>query len=334
MHKAQSLINHVAFVLDASWSMRGKESALTSVADNEIRNLKEQSEKHNQETRVSVYYFGEQTIECLIFDMDVARLPRTGDLYKVLRENTSLIDATLKSQEDLATTSQLYGDHAFLTFVLTDGKENRSRRSAKELENHFFNMADNWSIGFLVPDRDGQSWVENLGILADSVAIWDTTGTAGLDVVGTKVRSATNNFFTARASGVRGTRSVFGTGADAVNPDTVRGNLEFMKNVQKFPVNADTRIDDFMHIAVGYYHPGMGYYQLTKTETIQPNKEILVVDKSNGNVYGGPHARYLIGLPAKTTRVKPDYNPKYDIFVQSTSLNRKLLAGTKVLVKN
>jgi len=31
-------------------------------------------------------------------------------------------------------------------------------------------------------------------------------------------------------------------------------------------------------------------------------------------------------------RVRPDYNPLYDVFVQSTSTNRKLLRGTKLLL--
>jgi hypothetical protein len=31
-------------------------------------------------------------------------------------------------------------------------------------------------------------------------------------------------------------------------------------------------------------------------------------------------------------RVKPNLNPEYDVFIQSTSVNRKLLANTDVLV--
>lgn len=332
MHKAQRLINHVALVLDASWSMKHLKGSVIKVADEQIKHLAKRSEELSQETRVSIYYFGETTIECLIFDMDVMRLPSIADLYDVLYENTSLIDATLKSQEDLATTSQLYGDHAFLTFVLTDGQENRSRRSKTELSSAIKRMADNWSIGFLVPDQRGVEWMNRLGVLTESVAVWDATSAAGLDIAASSIRTATDNFMTQRAKGVRGTRSVFSTGSEAVNVQTVKSSLNYLKGVKKYLVNEDSRIDEFIKSYLGYYNAGMGYYQLTKTETIQPQKKILVVDKSNGNVYGGDAARQLVGLPAMTVRVKPDHNPKYDIFVQSTSLNRKLLAGTKVLV--
>lgn len=332
MHKAQRLINHVALVLDASWSMKHLKKSVIKAADEQIKHLAKRSEELSQETRVSIYYFGETTIECLIFDMDVMRLPSIADLYDVLYENTSLIDATLKSQEDLATTSQLYGDHAFLTFVLTDGQENRSRRSKTELSNVIKRMEDNWSIGFLVPDQRGVEWMNRLGVLTESVAIWDATSVAGMDIAASSIRTATDNFMTQRAKGVRGTRSVFSTGSDAVNTKTVQSNLDYLKGVKKFLVNEDSRIDEFIKSYLGYYNAGMAFYQLTKTETIQPQKKILVVDKSNGNVYGGDAARQLVGLPNMTVRVRPDHNPKYNIFVQSTSLNRKLLAGTKVLV--
>lgn len=336
MHKAQKLINHVAFVLDASFSMNGKQNKLVQVADEQIKHLALRSEELSQETRVSFYYFGETTIECLIFDMDVMRLPSVADLYKVLRENTALIDAIMKSQEDLETTSQLYGDHAFLTFVLTDGEENRSKKyKASDLQNKIFGAPVNWSMGFLVPNANGVRYLENLGVLRDSVAIWDTAGTSGLNVAASAIKTATDNFMTSRAKGVRGTKSVFSTGVDTVNVKTVTKALTPLPQISYgiYKVMVDGRIDDTVRKIAGTYNKGDGYYQLSKTETIQPQKEIIVVDKVTNQAYSGDGARDLIGLPAKPVRVRPDYNPKYDIYVQSTSINRKLLAGKNILVK-
>lgn len=336
MHKAQRLINHVVLVLDASFSMNGKQHKLIKAADEQIKYLARRSEELSQETRVSIYHFGETTIECLIFDMDVMRLPSIADLYRVLRENTSLIDAFVKSQEDLETTSQLYGDHAFLTFVLTDGQENRSRRKPSELSNKIFNAPENWSTGFLVPDQSGVRYLENLGVLRDSIATWDVTGTAGLDTAVSAIKTATDNFMTSRAKGVRGTRSVFSTGADAVNVQTVSQTLAPLPVTAYgiYRVTQDGRIDETVKKITGSYKIGQGFYQLTKTETIQASKEIIVVDKLTNQAYSGREARHLIGLPdGQPVRVKPDYNPKYDIYVQSTSINRKLLANKNILVK-
>lgn len=336
MHKAQRLINHVVIVLDASYSMKGKDKSLIKATNEQIKYLAQRSKELEQETRVSIYHFGERTIECLIFDMDVMRLPGIEDLYTVLYENTALIDAVCKSQDDLATTSQLYGDHAFLTFVLTDGQENSSVKFTRnQLRDRIANADVNWSMGFLVPDKTGVRYMEDLGVLKDSIAIWDTRGTTGLDTAMSSIKTATNNFMTARATGVRGTRSVFSTGFDAVNKTTVISNLVplSMTDYGIYRVTQTGRIDDIVKKILGSYSIGVGYYQLTKTETIQPQKKIIVVDRKTAQAYSGDEARGLIGLPNKAVRVKPDYNPSYDIYVQSTSTNRKLLANTNILVK-
>jgi hypothetical protein len=69
-----------------------------------------------------------------------------------------------------------------------------------------------------------------------------------------------------------------------------------------------------------------------KTETIQANKGVAVVEKKTARVFLGTAARNLIGLPPMEVRVKPDFNPEFDIYIQSTSVNRKLIAGTKALL--
>lgn len=335
MHKAQSLVNHVVIVLDASASMRTRQAPVIKVTDEQIQHLAQRSKELNQETRVSVYRFGSTTIECLIFDMDVARLPSTKDLYQVLYEDTALIDATLKSQEDLATTSQLYGDHSFLTFVLTDGDENKSKRSASELARFLKNMPENWSIGFLVPDNKGVEYLQRLGVLRDSIAIWDTTKSEGIGMASSAIRDATDFYMTRRAQGIRGTRGVFSTGTDAVNKKTVKTNLVPLQAWQYklLTVNqAKVRVDDFVNNSGRTYILGKAYYQLCKKETIQPQKQIIIVDKKTGAAYAGDTARDVIGLPGMNVSVRPDYNPDYDIFVQSTSYNRNLFAGSKLLL--
>lgn len=332
MHKAQRLINHVALVLDGSSSMRGHAVNLIKVADEQIKYLALRSEELQQETRVSVYLFADR-VECLIFDMDVMRLPSIQDLYSAYGM-TALVDATIKSQQDLATTSQLYGDHAFLSFVLTDGAENASQNSWLTLSRTLQNADENWTVGFLVPDRQGVGYMERIGAPRGSIAIWDKDSAKGLADAVSTIRAATDTFMVNRAAGVRGSRSVFSTGADAVNKETVQGNLKpLAKNSYKlFNVFSRQRIDDFVNDQGLAYVKGKGYYQLTKTETIQPQKQIIVVEKKTGKAFAGKQARSLIGLPDTHLKVKPDYNPDYDIYVQSTSYNRNLIPGQQLLV--
>lgn len=334
MHSAQKLINHVALVLDGSSSMSKHTTNLIKVADEQIRHLALRSEELQQETRVSVYLF-DYGVECLIFDMDVMRLPSISDLYRA-NGMTALVDAVVRSQEDLSTTSQLYGDHAFLTFVLTDGMENNSKNSWTVLPRYTSNAKENWTVGFLVPDSSGRAYLTRAGVNSDAVALWDASSAKGLADSFSTIRTATDNFMQNRTRGVRGTRGVFSTGTDAVNRKTVSSVLTPLAyhDYGLHDVPAKVRIDDFCR-GIGYaYSKGMAYYQLTKTETIQPSKEILVYEKATGKVYGGNEARHLIGLPdGESARVRPDRNPEYDIFVQSTSINRNLMPNTKLLVR-
>lgn len=333
MHKAQRLINHVALVLDGSSSMHSHRSNLVKVADEQIRHLALRSEELSQETRVSVYLF-DYDVKCLIFDMDVMRLPSIAELYRA-NGMTALVDSVVKSQEDLATTSQIYGDHAFLTFVLTDGMENHSKNSWTVLPKYTNAVAENWTVGFLVPDAQSAAYLNRAGVPDGLISKWDASSSKGLQDSFTTIRNATDNFMTARVRGVRGTRDVFGTGIDVLNKKTVPTALNELpaSKYRIFPVREAGQIRNFVEAQGFHYKAGMAYYALTKRETIQARKQIVVVEKKTDKAYHGQEARHLIGLPdGKELRVSPDDNPEYDVYVQSTSVNRKLVPGTHVLV--
>ena len=78
---------------------------------------------------------------------------------------------------------------------------------------------------------------------------------------------------------------------------------------------------------------GAAFYQLVKTEDkIQDYKLIAIRDKDTGQIFCGPEARALIGLPEYgDARVRPDTAGKWQVFVQSTSVNRKVTGNTQVM---
>ncbi len=81
------------------------------------------------------------------------------------------------------------------------------------------------------------------------------------------------------------------------------------------------------------FERGKGFYHFTKPELIQKNKEIVLREKSSGDFFEGNMCRKMLNLITydETKRIKPTDFPQYDIFIQSTSLNRKLMGGTKFL---
>lgn len=345
LHKTNRLINHVALVLDGSGSMASHRQKVVQVADEQIKHLMQLSEKMGQETRISVYVFDDK-IECVIFDMDVMRLPSISDLYFV-RGQTALIDALVVSQEDLATTSQRYGEHAFLTYIITDGGENDSKTINKmeAIAKHTVYSPENWSVGFLVPNENGLEYLHRCGVSKENIIIWDARSSDGMIGVGKTLENATTSFMTQRSAGVSAKtagKSMFvaNTGAAAVNHQTVKQTLVPIKrsdySIHDVVVPAGQekiRIDDFVNNILGkFYLPAKGYYQFQKAETIQGEKGIIVFEKATGQAYGGPEARQLIGLQwGVAAKVKPEDNPDYLIFVQSTSNNRNLFPGTKFL---
>ncbi|MGW1200297.1 VWA domain-containing protein [Streptomyces sp. NPDC002536] len=340
----QNYINHVALVLDASSSMSHLSRKVVEVADQQIAYLARRSGELDQETRVTVYVFAD-TVECVIYDKDVLRMPSLKQLYRA-GGMTALLAAALKSQRELAQTAQLYGDHSFLTFILTDGQENASHhcpdvpaRNPRELAEAVAEMTrtqqDNWTLAVLVPDQMGKREAMNCGFPKDNIAIWDATSTQGLEEAGQVIRQATEKFMVGRTQGIRGSRAVFSTGAEAVNKDTIEAAGLTPVNPSQYqliPVTRDAAIRDWVTECGHTYRTGNAFYQLSKTEKIQAQKQIAVLEKKTDRVYTGPEARALLGLPDTEARVKPDHNDHFTIFVQSTSVNRKLIPHTRLLL--
>lgn len=336
--KVANYINHIALVLDASDSMRGKVATeLVKVADAQIAYLAQRSKEMDQETRITVYTFsGYDQIECVIYDKDVLRLPSIASYYKTYMM-TALLDATALSLDDLAMTPEKYGDHAFLVYVLTDGMENNSRKTSRyELSAKLNALPDHWTVAVLVPDMRGKHDAKTVGFPADNIAIWDATSDKGVVEAGATIRQATDNFMTNRSLGIRGTKTLFSTGTEAVNKVTIKeAKLRPMNKstYSVYNIDADCQIRPFVEAQGLNYRLGIAFYQLMKMENIQPQKNIAIRNKKTGTFYSGAQARNILGLPdGEQIRVKPDFNPDYDVFVQSTSVNRKLIAGTKLLV--
>lgn len=344
MSGTQNYINHVALVLDASSSMSHLSRKVVDVADQQIAHLARRSRELDQETRVTVYVFADR-VECAIYDKDVLRMPSLKQLYRA-GGMTSLLAAALQSQRELAQTAQLYGDHSFLTFVLTDGQENASHRcpnapstDRRELVEAVSAMIetqqDNWTLAVLVPDQSGKREAMQCGFPKDNIAIWDATSTQGLEEAGQVIREATEKFMVGRAQGIRGSRAVFSAGAEAVNKDTVRAAGLASVNTsdyQLIPVDRNAAIREWVVECGHTYRTGGAFYQLSKSEKIQARKRIAVLEKKTDRVYTGPEARALLRLPDEDVRVRPDRNDEFTIFVQSTSVNRKLVPNTRLLL--
>ncbi len=331
----QNYINHIAFVIDASSSMASLSDEVVKVFDTQITELATSSKKLNQETRVSVYVFSD-SVECLVYDMDVMRLPSLKQHYRA-SGMTALLDGTGKAIVDLKKTPELYGDHSFLVYVLTDGGENASHSfNPDSLSKLLGGLPSHWTMAVMVPNLQGVSAARAVGFLPDNIMQW-RTDKAGFSEVADTISKTTATYMQNRAKGVRGTKNLFAMNTN-ISTNTVKKALEVLPNgeyetllVRKY--DDGKAIKDFVEgYTKGSYRVGSAYYQLSKPEKIQATKNLIIREKKSAKAYTGDNARSLLGLPDAEVKVTPATIKDYDIFVQSTSVNRKLVKDTHLLV--
>ena len=336
----QSYINHIAIVIDESGSMQSLRAAVVKVVDGLISHLALRSKEMDQETRVTVYTFNNEP-KCLIFDKDVLRLPSIADFYRPTSQ-TALIDAAILSQEDLALTCTKYGDHSFLTYVITDGQNNINNSRQYELANLLSKQADNWTVAVLVPDMNGKHYAKQYGFPADNIAIWDSTSATGVAEAGEVIRKATDVYMANRTKGTRGSRNLFTMDLSNVNASSVASLGITPLEPGKFkmipipPVkgepNAKIVLKDFVEANGFRFQVGKNFYALSKVEKIQADKDVAIVHKKTRQVFVGHEARKLLGLPDHEVRIHPGSSSEYEIYIQSNSNNRHLVVGTHLLI--
>lgn len=277
--------------------------------------------------------------------------------------NTALIDSTVRSLRELAQTPTMYGDHTFLFYSITDGGENHSViHTASELVKEIESLPDNWTVAALVHNIGGKIAAQRFGYPAGNIMIWDTTSEKGVEEAGRAVAQATASYMSMRTnSGMRSTTALFvGGQVDAAQVKakltplahsayklvpvtaTDKAWLKRKRPTKKFPegepIGYVVRIDDFLNKVHPPFTVGKGWYQLFSAgqrtrEEVQGNKGIAVLDKTTGQIYVGPQARDIVGLPHHTVKVEPGkFDKNHEVFVESTSDNRQLVVGTQLLI--
>jgi hypothetical protein len=100
--------------------------------------------------------------------------------------------------------------------------------------------------------------------------------------------------------------------------------------VLSVPKRVDIR--SFVYSTGAEFLPGNGFYEFTKTELVQEEKLVVLMDKETGEMFTGSQAREFIGLPfGERGNVRPSWSGKWTVFIQSTSYTRVLMPGTKFL---
>lgn len=120
---------------------------------------------------------------------------------------------------------------------------------------------------------------------------------------------------------------------------TYRSVISMATSVEKsrfktFPVKNKHTIKNLVELNRLPFKKGRGFYQLSKPELIQDYKEVIIRKKEDkGAIITGDKVREVLGIPKSSKKFKIDLTeiPDFDVFVQSTSVNRILLPDTDFL---
>lgn len=358
-------IHHITYVLDQSGSMQPHLYDVPKVMDDLIRRLAEDSRNHpGEETRVSVFAFSNphsQRFECYLYDMDVLHVPSISGLYKITG-GTALCDAMVQVIEDIALIPEKYGEHFHLVYLLSDGEELHSTAEGKrKLPVLISHLPGNVTLGAFTPSVTGKHFLMRYGFEKDNISVWDPTQQGAVLEAGRAMAASTASYMATTRSGTASKVSNLFTAnaprAAELKRDLVPvtpGSYYFHSiSAEDLTQVANSRIDELFElkerqaVAAGrqrtaqVYVPGRVYYEFSKRERIQHYKKIAIAiyDKSRNeeDVYSGPGVREKLGLPddgKSEVRISPgEWTGKgYKVYVLSTSNNRKIMPGTRLLV--
>ena len=335
--------NYIGISRDHSASMTPLRLPAAKDYNNFISDVKNAAINHGVDTIVSVIKCGVGDCAENIRDVinssvaAVKPLPETVRGYEASGSGTPLFDSVLMLIEDLEKVPDANSqDVSFLVMAFTDGEDNRSYRKRELFEKiRRLQLTDRWTFVFRVPNGYKSNLV-SLGLPEGNILEWDQTA-KGVEIATKHTSQAIEAYYTGVKSGVRSTDKFF-TNLDkkevraAIKTSmTDISNEVTIWNVK--PSENDMQIRAFIENKGINYQKGKAFYQLTKPEkAVQDYKVIVIKDKKAGKTYAGAVARDLLGLPhVGTAKVSPGDHQGFDVYIQSTSVNRKLPEGSRVL---
>lgn len=334
--KATTVKNKVAFVLDRSGSMAGLTDTVIKTTNSWLSKVRSETNEKDQETTITRVHF-DDTVDTYENNVDV-------NLVKPLRSfslggSTALFDAVTETVENLEN----YEDDdntSLLVIVITDGGENASTPANRQNIGRLLAQKQkkkNWTFVFMLPPGSKNNFVRTYGIPTENVVEWEASE-RGLREVEQKTSAGLTSYFDSRSRGLRQVDTFYvNTDLSGVRPTQLKRQLDDVSSdCRVIEVKQEEVIQPFVEQKTRRtYIKGSTYYQLMKKELVQSSKEVLIMEKGKTAIYAGDQARNLIGLPiGADAKVTPGNHSNYDIYVQSTSANRKLPRGTKIIVRS
>lgn len=335
--------NIIGFSRDHSGSMRSLAHLARQDYNEQLRKIKAAALAQNQETLITTVTIGVGSRPVVGLECENTPIESVREItsYPADAAGTPMIESVFELIHRMSAAPGANDpDTSLLVMITTDGQETERRDRGRELASLIQRLqaTDRWTFVFRVPKREGVREMTRLGLMVPGVNVyeWDTTE-KGIKASTQANAEAFTEYFTARASGMKRTSKFYANAADVSIEDAKKELVDISNQVQFFDVlskDDQSLIRPFVeHITGNPMIRGAAFYQLCKTEPkVQANKRIAIQDKNTGTVFAGDAARHMLALPTVgTVRLAPDDLGDWNVFIQSTSVNRKLDAGTKLM---
>jgi hypothetical protein len=329
---------HVYLVLDESGSMSGIAAAADQAARTWIGGIKQASSDNKQDTVATVIMF-DNTHRVVVDRRPIDKVDVSAITIRRGGGSTALFATTLEALRRARLDLQGNGDSA-LILVVTDGGENCNYNLRDDVSRAVTEIlqTNRVDVALMVPPRQRQSVSDAMGVSVENVREWEPT-VAGLARATQTYQASFNAYYGNRSRGITSNRSI-GTSFYADPDDLTKVDMakltDISREIRLLPVTHrdPERIDEFFVAKLNRpFEKGKLFYELTKSEDLRPGRSIIVQDMQTGKVFGGDEARAVLGLDfSQKVKVRPGKDKKRRVFVQSTSLNRKLVIGTEILL--
>lgn len=329
----------VVFVLDRSGSMSWLMAQARKNLQDQLEVLRSAAGP-NDVYRVTVLCFDDRSIYTATAQEIAALTQPMSQLYVDARGSTALNDAV----KDAIERTKQFADRgqAFLISIVTDGGENASRSIAapqlKQLVSDSI-VTGRYTFAYAGP-QGSEGHARSIGIPAGNTTTWEQT-VRGTQHLGATQVASFSSYATTRSAGVMSSTSFYAQPVTA-NPQDFANKLQkqltkldaAQYQVERVMGTDPTVIRKFCEAKLGGFRKGKIYYQLTESEKVQDYKGIVIQDTATGSFYSGwDAAAKLLGIPkfSGTVRIRPGKLGEFKVFIQSTSVNRKLTPGTAVV---
>jgi hypothetical protein len=320
----------VTIVADLSGSMAGnKERKLREMVSALIKQLANEETKGNQLFEVSLLPFSNTSQLRGPWPASAAGKHVEGLTCSFPFGNgTALRDAIGKALEACDTKTPS------LICVFSDGEEGHSIYYGEAKLRALLDSKEasgNLTLTFAGP-QSARSWLTRIGLSEGNFQAWDGSEREMAQTQAVTSQSM-DSYIQDRSKGV--TRSArFYADPSALTASGVRGMTKKVtpSDVRKVTNKMDGRaVADFYG---GKFKPGCHYYELIKPEYIQDGKDLVILMKDSSEYRQGSRTvRAMLSLP-ETGKIRVHPVPpdgKYTIFVQTNSMNRKVVEGQTFL---